>query len=77
MNRIDDVVHDPQVEHLGIVVPVTGAHSAPLAVRPAVQFDGTHARAVSAAPLLDEHGAAIRDALARGEHWPGVEEARA
>jgi crotonobetainyl-CoA:carnitine CoA-transferase CaiB-like acyl-CoA transferase len=77
VNRIDDVVRDPQVEHLGIVVPVTGAHSAPLAVRPAVQFDGTHAQAVSAAPLLDEHGVAIRDALGRGEHWPGVEEARA
>jgi crotonobetainyl-CoA:carnitine CoA-transferase CaiB-like acyl-CoA transferase len=76
VNRIDDVIHDPQVEYLGIVVPVSGAHSAPFAVRPAVQFDGTRARTVSAAPLLNEHGAAIRGALAHGEHWPGVEEAR-
>jgi crotonobetainyl-CoA:carnitine CoA-transferase CaiB-like acyl-CoA transferase len=72
VNRIDDVVHDPQVEHLGLVVPVSGAHGAEQAVRPAVQFDGTRAQTVSAAPLLDEHGAAIRGALAGGKRWPGA-----
>jgi len=27
---------------------------------------------VRAAPLLDEHGTAIRAALARGESWPAL-----
>jgi len=73
VNRIDDVVHDPQVEHLGIIVPVEGAHAATQSVRPALQFDGARAHAVSAAPLLDEHGKAIRAALARGASWPAAE----
>jgi hypothetical protein len=37
-----------------------------------VQFDGERAKSVEAAPLLDQHGAAIRAALARGEVWPMV-----
>jgi len=73
VNRIDDVVHDPQVEHLGIVVPVDGAHAATRSVRPALQFDGVRARSVGAAPLLDEHGKAIRAALARSASWPAAE----
>ena len=40
------------------------------AVRPAVQFDGVRARSVTAAPLLNQHGEAIRAALARGLAWP-------
>src|SRR5256884_522356 len=56
VNRIDEVVHDPQVEHLGVIVPVEAPHGAARAVRPAVRFDGVRAEAVSAAPLLDEHG---------------------
>ena len=43
VNRVDDVVRDPQVQHLGIVVPIEGAHDAKHAVRPAVQFDGARA----------------------------------
>ena len=70
VNRIDDVVKDPQVEHLGLIVPVESPHTATQAVRPALQFDGTRARSVIPAPLLNEHGAAIRAALARGESWP-------
>src|SRR5437764_1225277 len=73
VNRIDEVVHDPQVEHLGVIVPVEAPHGAARAVRPAVRFDGVRAEAVSPAPLLDEHGGAIRAALARGEPWPGPE----
>src|SRR5438876_535565 len=73
VNRIDEVLHDPQVEHLGVIVPVEAPHGAARAVRPAVRFDGVRAEAVSAAPLLDEHGGAIRAALARGEPWPGPE----
>lgn len=70
INRIDEVVEDPQVEHLGIVVPIESPHEATHAVRPAVQFDGVRARSVRAAPLLDEHGAAIRAELAHGIAWP-------
>jgi crotonobetainyl-CoA:carnitine CoA-transferase CaiB-like acyl-CoA transferase len=71
INRIDDVVKDPQVQHLGIVVPVEHPHGGASAVRPAVQFGGARAESVRAAPLLDEHGAAIRAALASGAAWPG------
>jgi crotonobetainyl-CoA:carnitine CoA-transferase CaiB-like acyl-CoA transferase len=60
INRIDQVVQDPQVRHLGLCVPVEGAHGGKQAVRPAVQFDGQRAAHVTTAPLLDEHGADIR-----------------
>ena len=70
VNRIDDVVQDPQVEHLGLIVPVESPHTATQAVRPALQFDGARARSVSPAPLLNQHGEAIRAAIARGEGWP-------
>jgi crotonobetainyl-CoA:carnitine CoA-transferase CaiB-like acyl-CoA transferase len=73
INRIDDVVRDPQVQHLGLVVPVEAPHGGASAVRPAVQFGGERASSVRAAPLLDEHGAAIRSALAGGASWPGLE----
>jgi crotonobetainyl-CoA:carnitine CoA-transferase CaiB-like acyl-CoA transferase len=75
VNRIDEVVQDPQVEHLGIVVPVESPHEAAYAVRPAFQFDGARPRAVRPAPLLDEHGNAIRAALARGQSWPTAQAA--
>jgi len=71
INRIDDVVKDPQVEHLGLIVPVEQPHGARQSVRPAVQFDGRRAQSVRSAPLLNEHGAAIRAALANGSVWPG------
>jgi len=70
VNRIDDVVADPQIRHLGIVVPVEAPHSAKQAVRPALQFNGSRAKSVSAAPLLDQHGKEIRAALAGGPTWP-------
>jgi crotonobetainyl-CoA:carnitine CoA-transferase CaiB-like acyl-CoA transferase len=70
INRIDEVVTDPQVEHLGLVVPIEEPHGAVHSIRPAVQFDGVRARSVRAAPLLDEHGAAIRAELANGASWP-------
>ena len=77
VNRIDAVVEDPQVRHLGIVVPVEAPHDARQSVRPACQFDGVRAGSVQAAPLLDQHGAAIRAALARGASWPPAEQAAA
>jgi crotonobetainyl-CoA:carnitine CoA-transferase CaiB-like acyl-CoA transferase len=70
VNLIDDVVRDPQVEHLGIVVPIDSPHTATRAVRPAAQFDGSRARSVSAAPLLNQHGEAIRAALDSATSWP-------
>ena len=73
VNRIDEVLRDPQVEHLGLVAAVESPHGAARAVRPAVRFDGVRVQRVGAAPLLDEHGGAIRAALARGERWPGAE----
>jgi len=61
INGIDAVVEDPQVGHLGLIVPVNGVEQGGRqAVRPPLQFDGERAHAVSAAPLLDQHGAAIR-----------------
>jgi crotonobetainyl-CoA:carnitine CoA-transferase CaiB-like acyl-CoA transferase len=73
INDIDAVVNDPQARHLGLIVPVEahreGGHEA---VRPALQFDGRRATAVTAAPLLNEHGDAIRAALARDRAWPAT-----
>ncbi len=70
INRIDDVVKDPQVEHLGLIVPIEPPHGAKRAVRPAVQFGGVRARSVRPAPLLNEHGAVIRAEIASGAAWP-------
>jgi crotonobetainyl-CoA:carnitine CoA-transferase CaiB-like acyl-CoA transferase len=70
IHRIDQVVEDPQVRHLGLIVPVESARSGAYAVRPALQFDGVKAERVTSAPKLDEHGAAIRHALAISGGWP-------
>jgi len=70
INGIDEVVADPQVAHLGIIVPVATAHGSEHAVRPAVRFAGECAGSVHAAPLLDEHGDEIREALGGGVGWP-------
>ena len=43
INPIDRVVDDPQVRHLGLVVPVESAHGGAAAVRPPIQFDGERA----------------------------------
>lgn len=70
INKVDAVVDDPQVRHLGLIVPVETPHEAKYSVRPAVQFDGARATSVTSAPLLDEHGVAIRDKVAQGMRWP-------
>jgi crotonobetainyl-CoA:carnitine CoA-transferase CaiB-like acyl-CoA transferase len=72
INRVDAAVKDPQVQHLGLMVPVQPTHQATHAVRPAVQFDGQRADAVRPAPLLNEHGAAIRAQLAASRIWPAL-----
>ena len=70
INGIDQVVGDPQVQHLGLIVPVENPHGARQSVRPPVQFAGRRSGSVRSAPLLDEHGAAIRAALGGGAGWP-------
>jgi crotonobetainyl-CoA:carnitine CoA-transferase CaiB-like acyl-CoA transferase len=70
VNQLDAVISDPQVAHLGIVVPSLDSTAAAQAVRPAVQFDGKRATSVYAAPLLNQHGAAIRAALDSVSRWP-------
>jgi crotonobetainyl-CoA:carnitine CoA-transferase CaiB-like acyl-CoA transferase len=70
INRVDAAVKDPQVQHLGLMVPVENPHAATHAVRPAVQYDGQRADGVYSAPLLNEHGDAIRAQLARSPAWP-------
>ncbi len=72
INTIDEVVHDPQVEHLGLIVPVSPAHGASRSVRPPVQFGGVRENSVRAAPLLNEHGDSIRAAIAQGGQWPAA-----
>jgi crotonobetainyl-CoA:carnitine CoA-transferase CaiB-like acyl-CoA transferase len=72
INKVDAVVEDPQVKHLGLIVPVDPPHAAKQSVRPAVQFDGQRETSVRPAPLLDEHGAMIRDQVARGLRWPAL-----
>jgi crotonobetainyl-CoA:carnitine CoA-transferase CaiB-like acyl-CoA transferase len=69
VNRLDEVLKDPQVEHLGIVVPTLEPHGATAAVRPAWQFDNRRANSVYAAPVLNQHGESIRAALLH-QDWP-------
>jgi crotonobetainyl-CoA:carnitine CoA-transferase CaiB-like acyl-CoA transferase len=70
INTIDEVIDDPQVAHLELIVPVESPRGGARAVRPPVQFAGARQSSVRAAPALNEHGDAIRRALARGERWP-------
>ncbi len=72
VHSIDEVIDDPQVAHLGLIVPVQSPHRGTRAVRPPVQFGGQRSKSVRAAPLLDEHGAAIRQALSAGQRWPDL-----
>ena len=73
VHSIDEVIEDPQVAYLDLIVPVRSPHRGARAVRPPVQFSGRRSRSVRAAPLLDEHGAAIREALGAGQRWPDLE----
>lgn len=72
VNSIPDALDDPQARHLDMVVPVAERREgARQAIRPAFNFDGEHARSVTAAPTIDQHGALIRAALhARPGEWP-------
>ena len=83
INTIPDVINDPQAQHLGMFVPVEDRiEGAERSVRPAFSFDGEHADAVRAAPVVNQHGKDIRSALQGNPGaWPafkpGVETAAA
>jgi crotonobetainyl-CoA:carnitine CoA-transferase CaiB-like acyl-CoA transferase len=74
VNAIDEAVDDPQARHLEMVAQVVGrSEGAHQAIRPAFNFDGVHATTVKAAPLVDEDGPAIRQALLDDpDRWPGA-----
>lgn len=70
VNSIPDVVDDPQARHLGLIVPVADrAQGATSSVRPPHRIDGQRDTSVRAAPVIDQHGPAIRAAL---KDAPGV-----
>lgn len=72
VNEVEEVVEDPQVSHLNLIVPVekTGDDAADRAVRPAVTVDGEPFLNVRPAPRLDADGEAIRRNVAEGKGWP-------
>ncbi len=72
INRIDDVLEDPQVRHLGLIVPTHAVEGAQFAVRPPLQFDGQRADVIAPPPRLNEHGNFIRSALLESTRWPAA-----
>jgi crotonobetainyl-CoA:carnitine CoA-transferase CaiB-like acyl-CoA transferase len=68
--EIPEVTEDQQVRHLGMIVPVAERlEGAMRSVRPPFRLDGARAAEVRAAPVVDQHGEAIREHLRR---TPGV-----
>ena len=62
----DEALEDPQAQHLQIAVSADHAEMGKFTtVRAPYNFDGTPELGVMAPPTLDEHGAAIRDELAK------------
>ena len=71
---IPQVLASPQVRERRMQRPLAtaGGRPAPLVASP-VLFDGARAMAGRAPPALDEHGAALRSALARHPGWPAAD----
>jgi len=70
LNNIEEAANDPQAQYLGMVVPVSGRiEGAEQALRSPFTFDGVRAKDSRAAPVLGQHDADIRKALAT---HPGV-----
>jgi crotonobetainyl-CoA:carnitine CoA-transferase CaiB-like acyl-CoA transferase len=67
--ELPDVFRHPQVVHRGMQVECGGA---PLVGTP-MRFDGVRPVADLPPPHLDEHGPALRAALATGQGWPSAE----
>jgi len=72
LNSIEEAVNDPQAAHLGMVAPVIGRiEGAEEAIRAAFTIDGERDQGVGAAPVLDQHGRQIREAMMRDPAtWP-------
>jgi len=72
VNEVEEAVHDPQVEHLNLIVPVEkdGDDAADRAVRPAVSVDGKPILTVKPAPRLDADGKTIREHVLHNGGWP-------
>jgi crotonobetainyl-CoA:carnitine CoA-transferase CaiB-like acyl-CoA transferase len=66
---LPQVFAHPQVVARGMKIHNAGM---PM-VAPPMRLDGERAVSDRPAPQLDEHGAAIRDALARSPAWPSAE----
>jgi len=77
LNNIEEAANDPQARHLGMVVPVSGRiEGAEQALRSPFTFDGVRAVDSRAAPVLGQHDADIRRALAAHPGaWPEREAA--
>ena len=79
IHRVDEVVADPQVIHLDLIVPVERAHGGARAVRPAIQFDGDRATHVRHGPVArrarrrDPPGHGGRRAAGRIPNDPSME----
>jgi crotonobetainyl-CoA:carnitine CoA-transferase CaiB-like acyl-CoA transferase len=72
VNSISDVVEDPQIAHLGLIVPVTQRQEgARQTIRPPFRVDTNREMQVIAAPVVDQHGPAIRDIIEKNPgSWP-------
>ncbi len=72
VNTIAEAAEDEQARHMEMIVPVAErTEGAEQTVRAAFTFDGARDQSVNAAPLIDEHGPRIREALARdAANWP-------
>ncbi|MGZ9808889.1 CaiB/BaiF CoA transferase family protein [Pseudoroseicyclus sp. H15] len=75
INEVEEVVEDPQVKHMGLIVDVEpdGEDAADRAVRPAVTANRSRATSIRPAPRLDADGAAIRDSITQGSGWPTLQ----
>ena len=67
--ELPEVFQHPQVVARGMKIHNAGM---PMVAAP-MRLDGQRAVSNRPAPRLDEHGAAIRDALAGSDAWPGAE----
>jgi crotonobetainyl-CoA:carnitine CoA-transferase CaiB-like acyl-CoA transferase len=65
------VFEHPQVVARGL--RIAGANGVPMVASP-MRFDGERAISDLPPPALDEHGAALRDALAGGTGWPAAQQ---
>lgn len=75
VNTIPDVMDDPQVMHMGMVVPFSNRkEGAEKTIRSPYRFNGTCDASVRAAPLINQDSDEIRLALEqRPDIWPGFE----